>query len=333
MKNIKTIEELFFTPVVSKFNAISEDSNIVKTDDYKLVSFEKNFLGIKKNDYCESSEIFLLTHKDVFELTKSLFSALSESEPQVLNYFHSEEMDWVAFLFNSSVYSSGMRRSNEDKKMPSGIDFVIGVNSGYGETDTPTFYLMLKHQQGGQVSFLTIDNYKFTKSEIEQYILGGRDFDFLQEILIKDVSAHFRLELDSFILLYEKLRSIRIEKSFFAPVCLDLYNLNRSLTSIKNDGRLRLNLTRLINQSSVFVKNLTLEITASDFIDFIIRYNYFSLENITLSREKIEDLFVKKRAYQKVEDMFPGFFKSQENFDEYLIEQSRTFDRIMREIN
>jgi hypothetical protein len=333
MKYRKTIEELFFIPVVSKFNAISEDSNIVKTEDYKLVSFEKNFLGIKKNDFCGSSEIFLLTHKDVFELTQSLFSALSGSKPQVLNYFHSEEMDWVAFLFNSSFDSKEMGRPKENQKMPIGIDFVIGVNSGYGENDTPTFYLMLKHQQGGQLSFLTIDNYKFSKSEIEEYISGGRDFNFLQEILIKDVSNRFRFELDSFILLYEKLRSIRIEKSFFAPVCLDLYNLNRSLTSIRNDNRLRSNLMKVINQSSLFVNNLVLKITGSDFIDFIIRYNYFSLENITISREKIEDLFVKKRAYQKVEDMFPGFFKSQENFNEYLIEQSRTFDRIMREIN
>ena len=130
-------------------------------------------------------------------------------------------------------------------------------------------------------------------------------------------------------MLYNQLSRISISKENFIPVCLDLYNLNRSLTSLKNDKNLQRRVKSLIKACEQFINTTSSNFNCSLFIDFIIRYNYINLESIEISRDKIENLFVQKRAYQKIESIFPSFSKSQTNFIDYLSEQGETWEKVV----
>jgi hypothetical protein len=355
MENKKNLESLFFEPVVSSLRAISKDDNIITSNNHKLISYEKSFLGIKSTNYLESTEIFLLKHREAFELCQHLYEELTKYDGKVLNHFHSPNLSWIAILYSSQTFENNdiandmiknkliidsysslntfdevqKQVDSNDLKMPKNIDLVVGINSGYNEGDIPTFYLILRHKQDQYHSFLTIDNYKFSTEEIEAHLRENKSIDVLKKYLKENVSKHFEYQLKSFVMLYNQLSRISISKENFIPVCLDLYNLNRSLTSLKNDKNLQRRVKSLIKACEQFINTTSSNFNCSLFIDFIIRYNYINLESIEISRDKIENLFVQKRAYQKIESIFPSFSKSQTNFIDYLSEQGETWEKVV----
>ncbi len=328
------LEKLFFKPITSKFKAESEDENIVKSENYKLISHEKKFLGLRKRDYLKSKEIFLLKHKDAHDLAKLLFKTISKTEPQLPALFYcSEDLDWAAFLFTAGNNFDFSMRLDENSllpekvSLPSEIDFVIGVNNGYNIDDDVNFYLILRHKKL-RSSFLTIENYKLSREEIENYLSNNSDIKILENIITQIIAPLFLNELQSFIGLHNSLAKLEIDKKYFVAVCLDLYNKNRSITSIKNDHNLRSRISNLISRSRKSVPGANGNMPCAAFVDFIIQFNYFDLDSIQYNREKVEELFIQKRAYQKVENIFPGFIKHQSTFDDYLKEQENTFMKI-----
>ena len=352
------LESLFFEPTISQLRAISNDDNIISSARHKLISHDKSFLGIKKKKYLESKEIFVLNHEQAFDLGKLLFNKIADVEESDLRYFHSEDLSWVAFLFsfiksgNEEVLSNSQeeilqeliekdntqkdadnnphRRENaEALNMPDNIDFVIGVNSGYNDEDIPTFYLVLKHEDGINPFLLTIDSYKFSFEEIEDYLNHSCDLKVLKSIIEKKVASKFLYQLKAFVSLYQLMSEILIGKEDFVPVCLDLYNLNRSLTSLKNDKNLKRRVESLIRNGEGFISAFTSDTNCSIFIDFIIRNNYVNLESIVINRDRVEELFMQKRSYQKVESIFPSFRKSHKNFQDYLEDQKEIMQKVI----
>lgn len=334
------LRDLFFKPTKSGFKAISDDQNVVISENYKMISREKKFLGLKRMEFSESKEIFLLEHEHAHNLARLLFKTMTNAEPQPARFYNSIEMEWAAFLFTADDNMRVTFNLNLNKdtlaprkgSLPPDIDFVIGVNSGYNIDDKPNFYLILKHKTHNKDAYLTIENYKFTDDEIEMFISEESDIRIFEQVIQEKVSKQFLFELAKFIELYEKLASLTIEVKYFVPVCLDLHDLNRSITSIRNDSNLKKRVADLIKSSVEFIGSSSDRIPCSRFVDFIIRYNYFNIEAVKYVRKRVEELFVQKRAYQKVENIFPGFFGSESTFIDYSLEQEDLFHKIKDEL-
>jgi hypothetical protein len=338
MTTKKEIEELFFTPTVSKFQAISEDHNVIISNKHKTISNGKHFLGIKKTEFNNKEEIFCISHNQAHDLAAVLFNSMTGDKAFLFNYFHTEDLDWAAFLFTDDNNQTNKKnneneiaqpKTKNNRKMPENIDIVIGVNSGYSDFDVPNFYLLLSHEFDNKKSFLTISNYKFTKDEIESY-LEKKDYNILKDIITDKVTELFKEELEYFLEVYYLLESMNINEKDFVSVCLDLFNRNRSITSMRNDNNLLKLIGNLIHQSFVFSKDRG-NLKCSLFINFIIRSNYFDIDNLDIKREKVEELFVQKRSYQKTAEIFPRFKKIPAAFAEYIAEQDETFKKINNE--
>jgi hypothetical protein len=187
---------------------------------------------------------------------------------------------------------------------------------------------VLRHKSEYRNSFLTIDNYKFTREDIEKYIKSGKDAKVLEDVVLRVISKKFQEQLKAFVELYSTLDTMTVDKKYFVPVCLDLFNRNRSITSMTNDPNLYKRVENIIKQGNDFIQRNETQIRCTRFIDFIIRFNYFPIDDLDLHRDKVEELFVQKRPYQKIEDIFPRFKKSQTSFKDYLNDQESSFDKI-----
>ena len=138
MSNKKQLEELFIAHTISKIQAISEDNNVIISYKHKTISNGKHFLGIKKTEFKNKEEIFCISHNQAHDLAAVLFNSISGNEPFLFNYFHTEYLDWTAFLFTDDNNQTDKKNENKiaspktinKRKMPENIDIVIGVNYG-----------------------------------------------------------------------------------------------------------------------------------------------------------------------------------------------------------
>lgn len=155
-----------------------------------------------------------------------------------------------------------------------------------------------------------------------------------QDEICYDIAKKFAESQDDFNELMAKMSAESIDREYFAPVVLDIYDRNRNLESIRNDSDLRNRVKILFRDAEEFVEGKSndfyREITPlewTEFIYFILRYNHFDFEHEP-RLEKVEELFSKKDAYRKFVKLFKNFLNNKNAYHRYVANQVDDWERI-----
>jgi hypothetical protein len=348
------MQHLFFQPTISKFQAIAEDGFIVNSNEHRLVSLEKSFLGVKSCIYYSSdlikkhpldkSDVFVLNHKESHDLAALLYESMTNKKGQVFEHFETNNWDWAAFLFKDINYSLGdFTKSNrmtelfepinkdfDDHSIFDNLNIVIGVNNGYDANDGTTFYALIQHRKYPKGSFLTIDNFHFSIKHITEYFIKGKKTESLNFVIGYDVSNKFSESIHDFANDYAFLFNHYfndIEREFI-PICLDIHNINRSVTSMENDSNLRNNARILIDKCLKFLKNTDGRIDYALLVDFLLSYSEFDLDEIRFNRRRVEEIFITKRAYKNLITRLTKTLVNPKNHYDYLNDQIGSYLQI-----
>jgi hypothetical protein len=348
------MKHLFFKPTISSFQAIAQNGFIVNSEEHKLISLDKSFLGVKdcihySNDpnkpfQCNDKDVFVIDHKESHDLASMLFEVVTGSKGTVFEYFETTNWDWSAFLFNEKTYSltnfinqeyykESLEKSEKKFKNPSifaNLNIVIGVNNGYDANNGTTFYALIQHRNYPKGSFLTIDNFHFSQKDIGDYFRSGKKLPTLGFVIGYEVADKFGDSIDEFAKNYDFLSShnftnIGLE---FIPICLDIHNINRSLTSMENDSRLRKQTSRLVEKAQVFLKNIGNRVDYALLVDFLLSYSEFDLDEIRYNRRRVEEIFVTKRSYKNLMTRLSSTLLTPQKHQNYLDDQIQSLNRI-----
>ena len=345
MKTISSLPKDFFEPVsfypldhrAGKFN--------ISTDNYFVFGHEDKFRGIKKAFDVDKPPFYLL-HEETFKVAKNVFWKLFNAEPDLLTVFHDVDKTWNAFIIGSSKdvqyeqedkhneFSDLMQLKSVDERTDEAAilnkDFLhfplIGGFNNYGFDKTPAFFYLIATPFGeSSGSVLAVDNFRFSKDEEKlPFVLADRQNALDQ--LVKNIAKRFEAAQLDFEQLLESISGKKVIGNIFAPVVLDLYNRNRNLQSILNDDQLRHRVKRLYLDAKKFTDK-RIEISWSEFIHFIVRYNQFYFEK-TLLLEGVEELFSRKDSYRKFDRLFRQFLIEPDRFSPYVDNQVSDWKRI-----
>lgn len=176
-------------------------------------------------------------------------------------------------------------------------------------------------------SFLTIDNFRFLYDvdKISLFKVKEKDeekndiYHFNKnnlESFIKRTAQQFKNEEEIFYNILQNYQKINLDKTYFMPIILDLYNQNRNSESVKNDPKLLKSILGLKNATEQQMR-YSKTLNWGSLISFIVRFNEFSLESGIFPKTDIESLFSKKKAYTKFLEIFKKFLDNQSRFENY----------------
>lgn len=368
-KTINDYQHLFFKPEISPLQAIAGNGFIVSSDDHRLISLEKSFLGVKEciyysdNSYdpplssdlwsrrepilihkYDKKDVFVLNHKEAYDLAQLLFKALTKSNEDAFEYFESSSMNWAAFLFNDLEYSLSEFMSLEklpeeylpltnsfiDSNIFVDLNIVIGVNNGYDVNDGITFYVLIQHRTYSQGSFLNISNFHFSRKNIEEYFRSDKNLDILRPVIGYEVCNKFAQELTEFAENYSFLYGHDFDDihTAFIPICLDIHNINRSVVSMETDNRLRLSMRKLVEKATWFLSQIGERKDYALLIDFLLSYSEFDLDEIRTNRRRVEEIFVSRRSYKSLITRLTKTLPNPKRHELYLKDQIGSFSNI-----
>lgn len=299
----------------------------VQSDKHFVFSMEHNFRGIKKA-LKRQEHPFFFTHEESFNTACAIFKELYKKDPTSVYYFHHADKTWNGFVVThedliEETYGSYQLRFPiyESKYNP-----LIGAFNGYGMDENPAFFMLISSPfDAKKSSFLTIDNFRFLNDDDKLSLYKAKDkvkpntFNFDKKSLksfIVRTAAQFKNEEDKFNNILKKYQKINLDKTYFMPIILDLYNQNRNSESVKNDPKLLKSILGLKNAAEQQMR-YSKTLNWGSLISFIVRFNEFSLESGIFPKTDIESLFSKKKAYTKFLEIFKKFLDNQSRFENY----------------
>jgi len=353
------IEELFFEVDINNISYPTIPSGYKEDRSYKVVTHNNVFLGAKKaksvihelTGYEETKDILIFNHREAYDFVKTLFEFTFGKSGSLYKWYNSENKNWAAFFISSSTSLSKIikdkfigKKQNEKFQNISFEDIdiadfdkfepIIGVTNGFDYEDNLAFYLILVIPDtilSNQTQLLSISDYKLSENQVDTLLdisTPKKRCQKVIEYLEYFASKKFNSAITDFVFYYNTFRKIKINLDLLTPISLDIYDKNRSYTSIELDEKLRNSLDYLIKTGyDFFYTNEKGDLSA--IIDFIMRINLFDLENHSLPREKVEQIFVQKKPYRKSIRIFTKF-NQQANIERYSNEQAATFSEVKK---
>lgn len=329
-------EPISYHPLAHRAGKFNVDST-----QFYVFNHEDQFRGFK-SAYSEGSPPFFLFHQEVLDGACQIFRNLFGHEPDLLRFFANEQKTWNAFLVTSQqvakfdyeltdeLFSEPALRQgfNKEDRQPFRHFPLIGGFNDYAYGGNPAFfYLIATPFRQTTASFLTVDNFRFLQDlDKHPFTQPRANRVTLLQSTCRRVTDSFRKERDKFDKLLTEMADYQIDKDYFAPVVLDLYNRNRNVESVRNDDTLRASLRYLYQQADDFSYGQS-TLPWSDFIHFIIRYNEFNLDQDWLLK-RIEELFAEKRSYKKFNDLFAKFSVDNTRYTRYTADQLSDWRRV-----
>lgn len=304
----------------------------VQSGKHYIFSIEDEFKGIKKS-LIEGDLPFYFTHEETFNTACMIYEKMYKKMPTSLYYFHNEEKTWNAFILLDDLKDHEHFYHFFDKSITPKNSYyqLIGAFNGYGMDENPAFFLLISSPfETSRTSFLTLDSFRFLKDDdkLSCYKFKGNISPAKIIGFVEKRALQFEFEEKKFKELLEKYQKINLDRKYFMPIILDLYNLNRNSESVKNDNKLSKAILDLKDAANfplqVFYNNLNW----TTFISFIVRYNSFKLNSGIFPKHEIESLFAKKKAYTKFTDMFSKFEVDQKGFKTYANHQLSDWEKV-----
>lgn len=336
------VESLDFEISTNPLQAIG-GSQIFQTDKYFAIYGNDLLLGIKPQQ--ERAQL-TLNHYQAYRLGLSLFEEVfCPGSDQAC--FLSEDQSWMASLIgedpNEGMCSEKYQQNlfpaiiNECYDIKSCKDWVselhncgfrpsLGVVNGFDYNDNLAFYLLVEplNHKSKSIPVLTLASFKFSEQQQHDIALcpASSRLDYALGMLCESAQPAFFDALREFLALYRQLSQWPSELESLTAITLDFYNKNRNTASIAVDRQLAGELRRFIDEANEYYQD---KWQMSSIIDFIMRYNEFNFESVQFQRSRIEQLFVRKRSYQKMARILTKNGSDSFEFDRYLTEQLRSF--------
>ena len=313
-------------------------SQIFQTDKYLAIYGKGLLLGIKPQKECAQ---LILNHYQAYQLGYSLFEEVfCPGADRVC--FLSEDQSWMASLIGEDS-NEGMcfdeyqqdlfpptkciRRDEWANELHQhGFRPSLGVVNGFDHNDNLAFYLLVEpiDHETSSIPVLTLASFKFSEQQQHEIALQppNRREAHALALLQEKAQPVFSEALNEFLALYRQLSQWTLDQQSLTAISLDLYNKNRNTASIAVDPQLASELRRFIFAANEHYQNQT---RMSSIVDFIMRYNEFDFNAAHFYRTKIEQLFVRKRSYQKMARVLTQNDPSSSGFERYLGEQLRSY--------
>jgi hypothetical protein len=324
-------ENFFENIVLNTLDSRAGRFNVQSSKHY-IFSIEDQYRGIKKS-FIEGGLPFYFTHEETFNTACMIYERMYEKMPTSLYYFHNEEKTWNAFIvLNELDIQEHFYHPFDKPIIPENSYYpLIGALNGYGMDENPAFFLLISSPfETTRMSFLTLDSFRFLRDEdrLSCYKFKGDSvYEKIEKFAIKR-AYQFKHEEKKFKELLEKYQKINLEREYFMPIILDLYNLNRNSESVKNDDKLSRAILDLRNAANFHLRAFGNTLNWTIFISFIVRYNSFELNSGIFPKHEIESLFSKKKAYTKFTEMFSRFEVDEKNFETYAKHQVSDWEKI-----
>ncbi len=316
----------------------------VQSDEHFIFSVEDKYRGIKKV-FKKKEHPFFFTHEETLDIACEVYKKLYIEEPTSLYYFHDEDKTWNAFVVaNEGVYlfDKNGELNHQSLLFQQKYYPLIGAFNGYGMEENPAFFMLTSSPfDKFNSSFLTIDSFRFLsgteKEAMYKIKISDKPNTYRFKIdainlFIEDVASKFKIKEEDFKILLETYQMIPLEKKYFMPIILDLYNQNRNIESVRNDSKLMKSIINLKKAAELQLRQSIHSLTWGSFISFIVHYNEFNLDSGIYPKADIEKLFSKKKAYTKFLEMFGKFRRDSKRFNNYAENQLEDWLKIEREI-
>ncbi len=325
----------FFEPVTyyqlecraGKFNVSSEY--------HYVFNFEDKFIGIKKSQSIHSLPFFL-HHEESLKMACMIYEQTFNQMPNELLYFHEKQKNWNSFIVG--YRSEGKELAYYNNLFTSSIridvDYfpMVGAFNSFEFGENPFFSLLItspfdKHNY----SFLSLEDFRFPKDsgndllkrQYKGQLFSDAALAKASEIIARtfgDADTKFKQKLIEY--------SCReLDSSYFAPIILDLYNINRNVESIKNDKKLEKRIRHHFDLANLFIIRNEMA-TWSTIIAYMVRYSDFKITNGIFPKKNILDIFAQKQCYKKLETIFSKFVNDEPRFIRYADNQVADWNRI-----
>ena len=308
-------------------------SRIFRADKYLAIYDDASLLGVKpRNEFAQ----LIFNHHQAHQLGQALFEGLfGDGVTQVC--FLTQDKSWMASLVGEApdqkheceiLFPDFDTNSLTEQLAHHGFRPSIGVVNGFDYNDHLAFYLLVEPigYRSENLPVLTLASFKFSERQLHDIALQiphQRDA-YALDILKQAAQPVFMEELTNFLGLYSQLTYWPAKQTSLTAISLDLHNKNRNVASIAVDGVLAAELRRFITVADMHFCHQT---NMSSIIDFIIRYNEFDFNKPHYLRSKIEQIFVRKRSYQKMARIFGRYNADSSTFERYLSEQISSYEQ------
>lgn len=338
-----TVKDLDFKVDVKPLQAIC-GTQIVTSQKHQAVHSGDLLLGVKPY---KDIAIDVINHHQAYQIGEKLYGELF-GEAHTKACFMSEDKSWMASLIgkennqdtfyndNNSIAEVYDLSLSAQYKLPvyqelSDIGFTpsIGVVNGFDFNDSLGYYLLVEPTNDfvNRLPVLTLASYKLEEKHFQAIKKQGVNTkEAILQLLLKCAMPKFNEHLKAFNDLYNKLSKWPLDKESLIAISLDLYDKNRNAASINADELLSKELARFIDNAHLHFTNKD---SLASIIHFIIRYNEFDFNEASYLRRKVEQLFVRKKSYQKMTRIFEKFTMSSSEFEGYQYEQLRAFHSTM----
>ncbi len=331
---------LNFEIYISPFQAIC-GNKIMPVKHHMAVCSENSLLGVRSQD----KEEFVINHMNAYLLAESLYNSIYQSGIAHICYL-SESKNWMASIIGepkyktnghfaelpSDVFITDRPKSTILKDLFTfGFKPAIGVVNGFDYNDDLGFYLLLEPSTAStkdDMHLMTLDAFKFSPLDL-QALVKISDIDEQLEkarnILLGKAVNKFQETLEAFIQVYEKLSCWQTQADHLTAICLDVFNKNRNIESVKADTQLSKELSTFINKAETYFRNAN---QMSDLVQFIIRYHDVDFSAKNLDRNKVEQIFVKKKSYGKIVRVLGEMKPTQKSYHDYLESQLSSYRQV-----
>lgn len=325
----------FFEPVTyhqldcraGKFN--------VSSDYHYVFNFEDKFIGIKKSPSIHSLPFFL-HHEESLKMACMIYEQTFNQMPNELLFFHNEQKNWNAFIVGYRSEEEQLAYYNNlfTSSVRADIDYfpMVGAFNTFEFGENPFFSLLITSPfDKGKYSFLSLEDYRFPKDSgndlLKRQYKGQLFSDAALANTSKIIASSFRDADDQFKQILGEYSGKKLDYSYFAPIILDLYNINRNVESIKNDEKLERKIRHHSELARLFIPKNTAA-TWTTIIAYMVRYSDFKITNGIFPKNNILDIFAQKQSYKKFETIFSKFVNDEPRFIRYADDQVADWNRI-----
>ena len=335
--NKVTVEDLDFEVNSKPLQAIC-GTQIVTSQKHQGIHSDDMLLGVKpyKNidivNHLKSHQIGVGLYSKLFGEASSKACFLSEDKSWMASLIGKEKNPYEASNYNNTIAETCEVWPSYQYQFPiyqelTEIGFTpsIGVVNGFDFNDSLGYYLLVEPNSHSTdiLPVLTLASFKVEAKHFkESKEYGDNTKEAILQLLLCRAVPKFNEELDAFNNLYNKLSNWPLDKKSLIAISLDLYNKNRNAASINADVLLSKELGRFIDNAEL---HFTGKHTLASIINFIIRYNEFDFSQTAYLRRNVEQLFVRKKSYQKMTRIFDKFTEPSSDFEGYQYEQLRAF--------
>ena len=200
---------------------------------------------------------------------------------------------------------------------------IIGVRYKYNFYDTICFTLFINYRD----FYLPISSHVISSPLKLSLVKNNPNYKpnrlvELEDHVLRQVHSKFELDYNTFEDIYNRSSRMNLNVDDFVPIMLDIWNINRSVSSIKNDVNLRRQLIRRFRRSNSFKASHFRISTYRSILQCLIEEKEYIPGNRSKPALSVSEQYIKCLSI---------FNSTPRDLNDYVIEQKNKYDELIRE--